>query len=138
MRPVTGYAAPHHHGPSCLDNSINYQYRRKETLMAKKKKTTSGINLRPLGDRVWIEPIEEAEVTQSGLYLPETAKERPQRGRILAVGPGERDKQGEYIPMDVKVGDIVLFAKYAGTEVKLGTEKYKLLRQSDILAIIEE
>lgn len=106
--------------------------------MAKKKKTTSGINLRPLGDRVWIEPIEEAEVTQSGLYLPETAKERPQRGRILAVGPGERDKQGEYIPMDVKVGDIVLFAKYAGTEVKLGTEKYKLLRQSDILAIIEE
>jgi len=103
--------------------------------MAKKKKT---ITLRPLGDRVWIEPIEEAEVTELGLYLPETAKEKPQKGEVLAIGLGEVNKQGERVPMDVKVGDKVLFAKYAGTEVKLSGETFKLLRQSDILAIIEE
>lgn len=102
--------------------------------MAKK----DNITLRPLGDRVWIEPIEEAEITESGLYLPETAKERPQRGEVLAVGAGEVNTKGERIAMDVKVGDTVLFAKYAGTEVKLGGETYKLLRQSDVLAIIEE
>ena len=102
------------------------------------KKSHGSIALRPLGDRVWIEPIEEAEVTESGLYLPETAKERPQKGKALAVGPGEINARGERIPMDVKVGDKVLFAKYAGSEVKLGGVTYKLLRQSDILAVIEE
>ncbi len=107
--------------------------------MAKKKeKGKDSIALRPLGDRVWIEPIEEAEVTDSGLYLPETAKEKPQKGEVLAIGPGEINKQGERIPMDVKVGDKVLFAKYAGTEVKLSGTTFKLLRQSDILAIIED
>ena len=102
------------------------------------KKSHGSIALRPLGDRVWIEPIEEAEVTESGLYLPETAKERPQKGEVLAVGPGEINTKGEHTPMDVKIGDKVLFAKYAGSEVKLGGVTYKLLRQSDILAVIEE
>ncbi len=97
------------------------------------------VKLRPLGDRVVVEPIEEEERTAGGIILPETAKEKPQQGKVIAVGPGARDENGNRIPMDVKVGDRVLFAKYAGTEVKLGSgdNKVLVLRESDILAIIE-
>jgi len=95
------------------------------------------LKFRPLGDRVWIEPIERDEVTASGIILPETAKEKPQEGKVLAVGPGARNDKGERIPMEVKVGDRVLFAKYAGTEVKQDNTKYLIMRESDILAIIE-
>ncbi len=96
------------------------------------------IKLRPLGDRLIVEPIEREEVTPSGIVLPETAKEKPQEGKVLAVGPGRRDDQGKRIPMDVKEGDRVLFAKYAGTEVKLEAgRKVLVLRESDILAIVE-
>ncbi len=94
--------------------------------------------LRPLGNRVVVEPIEEDEVTPGGIVLPETAKEKPQQGKVLAVGPGERDEQGHRIPLDVKVGDRVLFAKYAGTEVKIDGKKLLILRESDILAIVDE
>ncbi len=97
------------------------------------------LKLRPLGDRVVVEPIEEEERTAGGIILPETAKERPQQGKVIAVGPGARNEDGERISMDVKLGDRVLFAKYAGTEVKLGgNHKVLVLRESDILAIIEE
>jgi len=97
------------------------------------------LKLRPLGDRVVVEPIEEEERTAGGIILPETAKERPQQGKVIAVGPGARNENGERIAMDVKLGDRVLFAKYAGTEVKLGSNhKVLVLRESDILAIIEE
>jgi len=93
--------------------------------------------LKPLGDRLIVEPIEKEEVTASGIVLPETAKEKPQEGQVLAVGPGRRDEEGKRIPMDVKEGDRVLFAKYAGTEVKLETDrKVLVLRESDILAIV--
>ena len=95
------------------------------------------LKLKPLGDRVVIEPIERDEVTASGIYVPETAKEKPQEGKVMAVGPGRRDEDGEYIPMDVAVGDRVLYAKYAGTEVKLEDKKYLILKESDILAILE-
>ena len=96
------------------------------------------MKLRPLGDRLIVEPIEREEVTPSGIVLPETAKEKPQEGKVLAVGPGRRDDQGKRIPMDVKEGDRVLFAKYAGTEVKLEADrKVLVLRESDILAIVE-
>ena len=96
------------------------------------------VNLKPLGDRVVVEPLEEEEVTSFGIVLPETAKEKPQKGKILAIGPGRKDDQGKTIPMDVKVGDVVLFAKYAGTEIKLGSDKNVLiLRENDILAIVE-
>ncbi|OGO05133.1 MAG: co-chaperone GroES [Chloroflexi bacterium RBG_13_56_8] len=95
------------------------------------------MNLKPLADRVIIEPLEEEEVTASGIILPETAKEKPQKGTILAVGPGKRDDQGNLVPMEVKKGDLVLFAKYAGTEVKLDSDrKVLVLRESDILAVI--
>ena len=94
--------------------------------------------IRPLGDRVVIEPIEQEEKTASGIILPETAKEKPQEGKIIAVGAGRRDEDGKRVPMDVKEGDRVLFAKYAGTEVKLaGDKKVLILKETDILAIVE-
>jgi chaperonin GroES len=97
------------------------------------------IKLKPLGDRVVVEPIEQEETTASGIILPETAKEKPQEGTVLAVGPGRRDEEGKPIPTDVKEGDRVLYAKYAGTEVKLEPDKKVLiLRESDILAIVEK
>ena len=98
---------------------------------------TAKLNLKPLGDRLIVEPVEREEVTASGIVLPETAKEKPQEGKVLAAGPGRRDEEGKRIPMDVKEGDRVLFAKYAGTEVKLETNrKVLVLKESDILAIV--
>ncbi|MCL5428625.1 MAG: co-chaperone GroES [Chloroflexi bacterium] len=94
------------------------------------------MSLKPLADRVLVEPIEDEEVTPGGIVLPETAKEKPQRGKILAVGPGGRDEDGKLISMEVKVGETVLFAKYAGTEIKLEGKKRLILRQSDLLAIV--
>jgi chaperonin GroES len=96
------------------------------------------INLKPLGDRVVVEPVEKEEVTASGIVLPETAKEKPQEGMVLAVGPGRWDEDGEKrVALDVKEGDKVLYAKYAGTEVKLpGDRKVLVLRESDLLAIV--
>ncbi len=96
------------------------------------------MNLKPLGDRVVVEPIEQEEMTASGIILPETAKEKPQKGNVLAVGPGTRDDEGDRIELDVKAGDVVLFAKYAGTEFKVDGRKLLILRESDLLAIIEE
>lgn len=93
-------------------------------------------NLKPLGSRVVVEPLEENEVTAGGIVLPETAKEKPQKGVVLSVGPGDRDEKGNRIPMDVKEGDTVLFAKYGGTEIKIETKKYLILRESDLLAIV--
>jgi chaperonin GroES len=95
------------------------------------------VNLKPLADRVVVEPLQSEEVTAAGIVLPETAKEKPQKGTVLAVGPGKRDDNGNLVPLDVKVGDVVLYAKYGGTEVKLGGNREVLvLRESDILAII--
>ena len=93
--------------------------------------------LKPLGDRVVIKPREQDEMTASGIILPDTAKEKPQQGDVLAIGPGRRDDDGEYIPLDVALGDVVLYPKYAGTEVKLDGEKYLILKESDILAIVQ-
>jgi chaperonin GroES len=95
------------------------------------------INLKPLGGRVVVEPIEQEEITAGGIVLPDTAKEKPQRGKVLSVGPGDRDDKGNYVPMDVKTGDTVLFAKYAGTEIKIDGKKLLILRESDLLAIVE-
>jgi len=96
------------------------------------------INLKPLADRLVVKPLEQEEKTASGIILPETAKEKPQEGEVLAVGPGSVGDDNDRIPMDVKVGDIVLFAKYGGTEVKIQGEKYLILRESDVLAIVEK
>ena len=97
----------------------------------------SKLKLKPLGGRVIVEPIEQEEMTAGGIILPETAKEKPQEGKILAAGPGDRKEDGERIPMDVQIGDKVLYAKYSGTEVKMDGKKLLILRESDILAIVE-
>ncbi len=99
--------------------------------------TTMSVNLKPLGNRLVIEPIEQEDITASGIVLPETAKEKPQRGKVIAAGPGERNDKGERVVMDVTVDDTVLYAKYAGTEIKPDGKKFLILRETDILAIVE-
>ena len=98
---------------------------------------SSKLSLKPLGDRLVIEPIEQEEVTAGGIVLPETAKEKPQQGKVIAAGPGARKDNGERIEMDVKVDDKVLYARYAGTSVKLNGKEYLILKESDVLAIVE-
>ena len=98
---------------------------------------SSKLSLKPLGDRLVVEPIEQEEVTAGGIVLPETAKEKPQQGKVLAAGPGARDDDGKRIEMDVKVGDKVLYAKYSGTEFKMNSKKLLILRESDLLAILD-
>ena len=92
------------------------------------------IKLQPLGDRILVKPLAKEEITRGGIVLPDTVKEKPQEGEVIAVGSGKRSDKGEVIPMDLKVGDIVLYAKYGGTEVKLEGEEYMILRESDVLA----
>ena len=92
------------------------------------------MDLQPLGDRLIVEVLEEEETTVSGIVLPDTAKEKPQRGKVLAVGPGPRDEDGEHIAMDVAEGDEIIFSKYGGTEIKLGVDEVLILRESDVLA----
>ncbi len=97
------------------------------------------IKLKPLGDRLVVEAIEQEETTASGIILPETAKEKPQEGKVLAAGPGRLDDDGKRVPMEVKVGDRVLYAKYAGTEIKLeGNRKVLILKESDVLALVDD
>jgi len=92
------------------------------------------MDLQPLGDRLIVEVLEDEETTVSGIVLPDTAKEKPQRGRVLAVGPGARNDKGELIPMEVAEGDEIIFSKYGGTEIKLGADEILVLRESDVLA----
>ena len=92
------------------------------------------INLQPLADRLVVRPIEREEKTKTGIYLPDTAKEKPQEGEVIAVGPGRKSEDGKVVAMDVKVGDIVIYAKYGGTEIKVDDEELMILRESDILA----
>jgi chaperonin GroES len=103
-------------------------------------KATASVSkkLRPLGDRVVIEPTAREEMTKSGIVLPDTAKEKPQEGSVIAVGPGAFDNDGKRIAIDVKVGDKVLYAKYAGTEFKVDGDELLIVSQKDILAIVED
>jgi len=94
-------------------------------------------NIKPLGDRVLVKPLDKETETSSGILLPETAKEKPQEGEVLAIGKGKRDDDGDYIALDVEVGNRVIFAKYAGTEIKLDGDKLLIMKESDILGIIE-
>lgn len=100
--------------------------------------TSKKLNLRPLSDRLVVEPQEKEEKTASGIILPETAKEKPQKGTVLAAGPGRTDDDGKRIDMDVKIGDVVLYARFAGTEIKIDDRKLLILKESDILAIVEK
>jgi chaperonin GroES len=95
------------------------------------------MNFRPLGDRVVVRRVEEETKTKGGIIIPDTAKEKPQEGEVLSVGPGARDEDGEYIKMDVKAGDRILFGKWSGTEVKIDGEDLIIMKESDILGVIE-
>lgn len=95
------------------------------------------MNLRPLQDRILVKRVEEETKTAGGLFIPETAKEKPQRGEIVAAGKGKKTEDGKVLPLDVKVGDKVLFGKYAGTEIKVEGEDYLIMREDDILAVVE-
>ena len=92
---------------------------------------------RPLGDRVLVKRVEEEEKTKGGIIIPDTAKEKPQEGEVLAVGPGPRDEDGEYIAMDLKVGDRILFGKWSGTEVKIDGKDLLIMKESDVLGVVE-
>ena len=92
------------------------------------------VKLQPLSDRVIVKPIEREDVTKGGIFLPDTAKEKPQEGKVIAVGPGRLSEDGKRVAMDVKVGDIVIYAKYGGTEIKIEDDDLMILRESDILA----
>jgi chaperonin GroES len=92
------------------------------------------MDLQPLGDRLIVEVLDEEQETVSGIVLPDTAKEKPQRGRVLAVGPGSRDDDGKFVPMDLAEGDEIVFSKYGGTEIRVGTDEVLILRESDVLA----
>ena len=95
------------------------------------------MTFRPLGDRVLVRRVEEEEKTRGGIIIPDTAKEKPQEGEVIAVGPGARDENGKLQPLDVKVGDRILFGKWSGTEVKLGGEDLLIMKESDILGVLE-
>ena len=92
------------------------------------------VKLQPMADRLVVKPIEKEDVTKGGIFLPDTAREKPQEGKVLAVGPGRLSEDGKRIPMDIKVGDIVIYTKYGGTEIKIDDEELIILRESDILA----
>jgi chaperonin GroES len=100
--------------------------------------TATKVVLKPLEDRIVVSPLEAEQVTASGLVIPDTAKEKPQEGKVIAVGPGRVDDKGARVPVDVQVGDIVLYSKYGGTEVKYSGEEYLVLSARDVLAVIEK
>ena len=100
--------------------------------------TATKVVLKPLEDRIVVQPLEAEQVTASGLVIPDTAKEKPQEGKVLAVGPGRFDESGKRIPVDVQVDDVVLYSKYGGTEVKYSGQEYLVLSARDVLAIIEK
>jgi len=95
------------------------------------------MKLRPLQDRVLVKRIEETEVKKGGIIIPDTAKEKPVQGEVIAVGPGRKDDQGKLIPVELKAGDRILFGKYAGTEVKLEGEEYLIMKEDEVLGILE-
>ena len=95
------------------------------------------INVKPLGDRVLVQPIEEQETKKGGIIIPDTAKEKPQEGKVVALGTGKRDDNGKIIPFEVKKGDRVLISKYGGTEIKIDGKEYQILREEDILGVID-
>ncbi|KAB2375714.1 co-chaperone GroES [Actinomadura verrucosospora] len=100
--------------------------------------TATKVVLKPLEDRIVVQPLEAETTTASGLVIPDTAKEKPQEGTVLAVGPGRVDDKGDRVPVDVKVGEVVLYSKYGGTEVKYNGEDYLVLSARDVLAVIEK
>ncbi|OGV69994.1 MAG: co-chaperone GroES [Lentisphaerae bacterium RIFOXYB12_FULL_65_16] len=97
----------------------------------------AALKVKPLGDRVLVEPLEDEQITKGGIIIPDSAKEKPQRAKVIALGTGKRDDDGKKIPFEVKVGDVILMTKYGGTEVKMNDKEYKILSSGDILAVLD-
>src|SRR5437667_695406 len=116
-------------GATGVDSSVKSNQQKENERMA--------VNLKPLGDRVLVEPVEEKEVKKGGIIIPDTAKEKPTEGLIVALGTGKTDDNGKKVPFEVKKGDRVLISKYGGTEIKLNGKEYKILNSDDILAVVE-
>ncbi|MCD6569015.1 co-chaperone GroES [bacterium] len=95
------------------------------------------MNIKPLSDHIFVEPIKEEKTSKAGIVIPDTAEEKPMMGKVLAVGPGRQNDEGKVIPMNIKVGDKVLFAKYSPTEIKIDDKEYYVIRESDVMAIVE-
>jgi len=95
------------------------------------------MKLQPLSDRLLVKPLESEQVSKSGIVIPDTAKEKPQEGEVVAVGPGRLDKDGKRVPMEIKVGDKVIFSKYGGDEFKIGDQEYKIIREDEVLGILK-
>jgi len=110
---------------------------RKKQSNQQKEDERMAVNLKPLGDRVLVEPVEEKEVKKGGIIIPDTAKEKPTEGLVVALGTGKTDDNGKKVPFEVKKGDRVLISKYGGTEIKLDGKEYKILNSDDILAVVE-
>jgi len=106
-------------------------------LISHKERRKKSMNLRPLQDRIIVKRLEEETMTAGGIFIPETAKEKPQKGEVIAVGNGKKTEEGKILPVDVKKGDKVLFGKYAGTEIKIDGQEYLIMREDDILGIME-
>lgn len=102
-----------------------------------KTKTKTKVKIRPLADRVVVQPLEETEEMRGGLYIPDTAKEKPQQGNVVALGPGRRSDDGELIPIELKVGNRVLYGKYSGTEVTVDEQELLIIKESDVLAVLD-
>ncbi len=103
----------------------------------KKEVQLETMNIKPLGDRVLVKPVDQTEVNKGGIIIPDTAKEKPQEGKVIEVGPGKLNDEGKHIPMNVKKGQRVLMPKYGGSEIKIDDKEYQIVREEDILAIIE-
>lgn len=113
------------------------QIKRENEIMAKAKKSDNKIALQPLDDRVLVVPVEAESVSAGGIVLPDSAKDKPTRGEVLAVGPGRLNKTGDRVAMSVKVGDVVLYGLYSGSDIKVGGKEHKIMRESDLLAIVD-
>ena len=119
------------------DDLMKTLFPSEESTVIEARKPMAGLNIKPLDDRVVLEPLEAEEKTAGGILLPDTAKNKPQQGKVLAVGPGKLSDEGKRTPVSVQVGDVVFFARYGGSEVELGGKEYKILRESDILAKLQ-
>jgi chaperonin GroES len=108
-----------------------------ENKKAKIKRQTMALNIKPIGDRILVEPVEEKEVKKGGIIIPDTAKEKPQQGKVYAVGAGKVKDDGKRLPLDVKDGDTILFGKYSGQEIKIDGEEYLIMREDEVLAVLD-
>ena len=129
---------PHRHRWVVWPGNESIRPAREDRAVCEREGPTVSVNIKPLEDRIVVKAVEAEQTTASGLVIPDTAKEKPQEGKVISAGPGRVDDKGTRVPMDVKEGDVVIFSKYGGTEVKYDGQEYLLLNARDILAVVEK